>query len=240
MNVLITNDDGLTAEGLQSLCAALRANGKHQITIIAPDSNRSGVSNALSILNNPVKLVKHGEQIYSCSGYPADCVVVALKGALAVKPDLVLSGINHGENLGTDIIYSGTAAAARQAGLAGIPAVALSLVGRGDFHWEMASSWVVNNLEALLTFWKKDCFVNVNIPNSPDGPEGMLEAPPSVRKYKDSMTIMDAPDGSQWCFLQGEGEIPSMYENSDCAVVLRNYVSVSSVYCYPVQNPIDK
>ena len=236
MNILLTNDDGIDSEGIQKLAQALRAKGKYRVTVLAPDANRSGISNAVSLFNAPVKLLKVADDMWSCSGYPADCVIAALLGALPVKPDMVLSGINRGENLGTDLVYSGTAAAARQASLVGIPAIALSLAGSGILCWDMAASWAADNLEALAAFAEKDCFVNVNIPNSPGGPIGMIEAWPAIKSYTDKLTVMDAPDGSRWCFLEGEPDFSAAraQADSDCDVVSRNLVSVTSVYNYPV------
>jgi len=232
--LLLTNDDGINSEGLQKLAAVLRSKGKYRVTVIAPEVNRSGISHAVSLLSGPVKLSKLGEDVYSCSGNPADCVIIATMGALPYKPDLVISGINQGENMGTDIIYSGTAAGARQAGLAGIPAVALSLAGRDTFHWDMAASWVADHLEELRAFWEKGSFVNVNIPNSPGGPEGFLTAWPAVKSYTDRLMVFNAPDGSDWCFLEGKPELTVTEAGSDCDVVSRNYVSVTSVYNYPI------
>jgi len=234
MKILLTNDDGFDSEGIQRLAQVLRGGGKHRVTIIAPDSNRSGVSHAISILNSPLKIVKKGEDDFTCSGFPADCVIIGLRGGLVERPDIVLSGINRGENLGTDIVYSGTAAAARQAGLAGVPAVALSLVGRENFYWDMAASWAADNLDELLGFWKNDCFVNVNIPNSPEGPLGMFVSTPEHRVYKDALTAMDAPDGNRWYFMEAEAQPQQWREDSDCHAVSRNYASVSSVYCHPI------
>jgi 5'-nucleotidase len=234
MNIFLTNDDGVDSEGIQKLAVALRATGKHRVGVLAPDTNRSGISNAVSLLNDPVKLLDRGHDTWSCSGYPADCVIAALLGALPFKPEIVLSGINRGENLGTDLVYSGTAAAARQASFAGIPAVALSLAGKGVLHWDMAAAWVAGHLEELTAFWREDCFVNVNIPNSPGGPVGMLEAWPAIKTYTDKLTVTNAPDGSRWCFLQGEPVLTAGQADSDCDVVARNYVSVTSVYSYPV------
>ena len=236
MNILLTNDDGIESEGILKLAEVLRSKGKHRVMVLAPDSNRSGISHAVSLLNGPVKLGKRGEDTWSCSGYPADCVIVALLGALPVKPDLVLSGINRGENLGTDLIFSGTAAAARQASLSGIPAIALSLVGRGVYHWDMAASWAADHLDELTALWEKNSFVNVNIPNNPDGPDGMRAAWPAIKGYQSELSVMDAPDGSRWCFLSGEPEEPEPQIDSDCDVVSRNCVSVTSVYNYPVGN----
>ena len=234
MNILITNDDGVDSEGIQKLAAALRSKGGHRIFVVAPDSNRSGVSHAVSLLNGPVKLSKLGDDIYSCSGYPVDCVILAQLGAIAEKPDLVLSGINRGENLGTDIIYSGTAAAARQGGLAGIPSIALSLAGSDPFYWDMAASWVADHLEELAAFWEREGFVNVNIPNSPNGPEGLVAAWPARKTYHDALTVLNTKDDVSWYLLEGEPELLATQTGSDCDVISRNYVSVSSVYNYPV------
>jgi 5'-nucleotidase len=180
-----------------------------------------------------VKLSCLGEDTSSCTGYPADCVIVALKGLLSEPVDLILSGINNGENLGTDLFYSGTAAAARQGRLAGIPSVALSLAGNGPYHWDMAVSWTAGHLEELSSYWRKNTYVNVNIPNSPDGPKGIIASWPAAKTYKDSLTIISANDGSRYCFLEA-GEDTSFHEpGSDCDVVSRNFVSVSPVYNYP-------
>ena len=134
MNILVTNDDGIAAEGLEALINELKglcnAQNKplHTITVIAPDTERSGVSHAMT-LRHPTKVRRLNEGLYTCSGTPADCVIVAGLGIVKEKIDLVVSGINRGPNLGTDIVYSGTCAAARQAALVGIPSIAVSCAG---------------------------------------------------------------------------------------------------------------
>ncbi|MCL1991324.1 MAG: 5'/3'-nucleotidase SurE, partial [Spirochaetes bacterium] len=119
MRILLTNDDGIKSPGLFLLADALRSGG-HRVFVVAPDTERSGMSHSVTFFANPCKLRPLGEDTWSCSGTPADCVVVALNGGLpqlslagGAPPDLVLSGINRGANLGTDVVYSGTAAAAR-------------------------------------------------------------------------------------------------------------------------------
>ena len=233
MNILLTNDDGINSGGIQELARVLRSRKGLKVFVIAPDTNRSGISHALSILNGPVKLSRVEEDTWSCSGYPADCIIAALKGALPEHIDLVLSGINQGANLGTDIIYSGTVAAARQASLYGIPSIALSLVGDAPFCWDMAASWAANHLEELLAYWREHTFVNVNIPNGPGFPEGMAAAWPAVKRYNDTLSTMTAPDGSRWCFLAAAEEKVVPEAGSDCDIIFRNLVSVSSVYNYP-------
>jgi len=235
MNILLTNDDGIGAEGIRKLAEVLRSRPEHRVFIIAPDTNRSGVSHAISILGAPVKVTAAGVDTWSCSGFPGDCVIIGMKGGLPVRPDLVLSGINRGENLGTDIIYSGTAAAARQASLFGVPALAISLAGRGgnDFCWDMAAAWSVDHLRELLACWRKETFVNVNIPNHAAGPEGIAAAWPAVKDYRDVLTGTDAPDGSRFFSLEAGEELILSESGCDCDIVSRNYVSVSTIYNYP-------
>jgi len=233
MNILLTNDDGIDAEGIQILAEVLRTRLKHRVFLIAPDKNRSGVSHAISILSGPVKLTAAGEDAWSCSGFPGDCVIIGMKGGLPEKPDLVLSGINRGENLGTDIIYSGTVAAARQASLYGIPAIAISLAGRNNYYWDMAASWSADHLEELLAYWRKETFVNVNIPNNAVGPKGIATAWPAVKDYRDIMTGTNAPDGSRFFTLEAGKELILSGQGCDCDMVSRNYASVSTIYNYP-------
>ena len=234
MRILLTNDDGIDSDGIRKLACALRAKGKYRVTVMAPDRNHSGVSHAISFLNGPIRIFKRDEDTWSCSGYPSDCVIVALLGALPEKPDLVISGINQGANLGTDITYSGTAAAARQASLMGVPAIALSLDAFSGFCWDMAAAWSADHLEELISYWGNDTFVNVNIPNNPDGPRGIIKSWPAVKRYDEGpLKLVQSRDGSRWCFFEGGEQIPSVEEGSDCDVVGRNYVSVSPVFIHP-------
>jgi len=234
VKILLTNDDGIDSEGLQKMAELLRYTGKYKVIIVAPDKNRSGISHAISMLNVPVKLSKLGDDTWSCSGTPADCIIISSMGFLPEKPDLVLSGINKGANLGTDIIYSGTAAGARQAGLSGIPAIALSLCGKeAPYNWDMAASWVVEHLEVLFAFWKNNCFINVNIPNRAEGPEGFIHAWPAIKDYGDTLSVTDAPEGGFFCSLIAGKESVFYEADSDCDVVSRNFVSVSTLYNFP-------
>ena len=241
MNILLTNDDGIDSEGIHKLADALRsggntggnAGGKNRVFIIAPDRNRSGISNALSILFDPVELFPQGEDTWSCSGTPGDCVIIGLKGGLPFLPDLVLSGINMGANLGTDLIYSGTAAAARQASLYGIPAIALSLAGKKSLHWDMAASWSVEHLDELLKYWRKNAFVNVNIPNIQGGPIGIRTAWPALKDYRDKMTSSFSSRGNRLFQLEAGEEVAEKENGSDCDIISQNYATISTLYNYP-------
>jgi 5'-nucleotidase len=234
MNILLTNDDGVGSEGLLKLRDALCAKGKYRVCVLAPDRNRPGVSHGLKALTNPLKFTEIERDTWSCSGQPADCVLAAVLGGKPCKPDAVVSGINQGANLGSDIIYSGTGAAARQAVLMGIPGIALSLAGKGAFYWDMAVAYAADHLEEFFALWKKDVFININIPNSPKLPEGIASTWPVVKRYQDRVSFFKAPDGKEWCFFIS-GNSSSEYEaGSDLDVVSRNMVSVSAVAVYPV------
>ena len=234
MNILLTNDDGIESEGIQILARALRARGKDRICVLAPESNRSGISHGLTMLFNPLKLKEQGPDTWSCSGMPVDCVIAGLMGALPCKPDAVVSGINRGANIGTDIIYSGTAAAARQAALMGFPAIALSLNGHRDFNWDMAAQYAADHLEDFIKIWERDIFINVNIPNSPEGPEGMLFTWPARKDYHDVVTVMNGPGNKNWYYLAPGQETVADEKGSDWEAVARNFVSVSPIGIHPV------
>jgi 5'-nucleotidase len=234
MNLLLTNDDGFDSPGIRILAEALRSRGGYGVFVLAPDRDRSGVSHCLDILSGPVCVKQEGGGIWSCSGRPADCVLAAVLGGIPCKPDAVISGINRGANLGTDLIYSGTAAAARQAALMGVPAVALSLAGHGDFRWNMAAEYAACRLEEFLSIWKEDIFINVNIPNSEEGPDGMVHTWPALKDYHDGVTTVKAPDGVEWCFLVPGAESVEDEKGSDYDAVSRNLTAVSSVFIHSV------
>ncbi|MDR2608527.1 MAG: 5'/3'-nucleotidase SurE [Treponema sp.] len=234
MNILLTNDDGIDSPGLRLFADALRKKRRDRILILAPDGERSGVSHSISYIHKPLQLKSLGEDTWSCSGNPADCVMLAVLEALPVKPDLLVSGINRGANLGTDLVFSGTAAAARQGGLHGIPSIALSLLWDGDTHFDMAASWAAENLDALRREILPDTFLNVNIPNNPEGPGGMEITFLSKRIYHDTMQKFTAPTGDQFCFVVLGGIEARPEPGSDSDAVFRNLVSLSPVYIHPV------
>ena len=126
MRVLLSNDDGYRAEGLQALERALL--GLAEIMLVAPERNHSGASNSLTLFE-PLRVTKLGTNRWYCSGTPTDCVHIAITGLLPEDPDMVFSGINHGPNLGDDVLYSGTVAAAMEARVLDVPAVAISVAG---------------------------------------------------------------------------------------------------------------
>lgn len=166
MRILLSNDDGCHARGLARLRAAVIAAG-HDAVVVAPDRNRSGASNSLT-LARPLRVREEGAGLYCTDGTPTDCVHLAISGLLEQEPDMVLSGINAGANLGDDVLYSGTVAAATEGRFLGLPAIALSLVGEQLDHYETAGR-VAQDLLRLLGHQPlpADTILNVNVPDRP-------------------------------------------------------------------------
>lgn len=170
MRILIANDDGYLAPGLAALVKACEGLG--QVDVIAPEQNASGTSNALT-LNRPLSVFESsqmpGRTVRVVNGTPSDCVHVALTGLLPHRPDLVLSGINNGANMGDDTLYSGTVAAAMEGYLFGIPAIAFSQVEKGWAHLEAAAAAARAIVDdALASIPSGPWLLNVNLPNRPD------------------------------------------------------------------------
>jgi 5'-nucleotidase len=165
MRILVSNDDGYLAPGLAALAEAVRPFG--DITVVAPEQNSSGASNSLT-LSRPLTVSRTSDGIIFINGTPSDCVHIALTGLLDQRPDLIVSGINNGQNMGDDTIYSGTVAAAMEGFLFGIPAIAFSLVDKGYAHLDaaaaMAAQVVRRHAEQPLP---GSFLLNVNIPNRP-------------------------------------------------------------------------
>ena len=166
MRVLVSNDDGVDAPGIRCLAEALRQAG-HAVTVVAPDRDRSGASNSLT-LDQPIRAKAVGEGVWSVAGTPTDCVHLALSGMFEHDPDIVLSGINNTSNLGDDVIYSGTVAAAMEGRCLGLPAIAMSLatVEHKAAHFETAARAAVAIMARLATDpLPADTILNVNVPD---------------------------------------------------------------------------
>lgn len=165
MKILVSNDDGYLATGINVLTDALAEIA--DVVVVAPDRNRSAASNSLT-LNDPLRIDKVGEKRYRVNGTPSDCVHLALTGFLQEEPDLVVSGINHGANLGDDVIYSGTVAAAMEGRFLGFPTIAVSLVGHRLQHFDTAARVAVDLVQRLEKEpLPKEFVFNVNVPDVP-------------------------------------------------------------------------
>lgn len=165
MRILVSNDDGYQAPGLLRLVAALRELA--DITVVAPDRDRSGASNSLS-LKNPLYVTRQENGFYSVEGTPTDCVHLAITGLLDHEPDMVVSGINSGANLGDDVIYSGTVAAATEGRFLGLPAIAISQAALQPRHFDTAARVAVGLVQRLREQpLPPEIILNVNVPDLP-------------------------------------------------------------------------
>lgn len=233
LQVLVTNDDGIGAEGIALLArTAASIPAVAGVTVVAPATQQSATSHAISIRESlPFRRVMNGW--IAVAGTPTDCVFLALKagGHLGVsRPDLVLSGVNHGANMGDDITYSGTVAAAMEATLLGVPAIAFSVPGRGEIDFGAAKRWIRPIVEKMIevppqpkNFW------NVNFPNLPaEGAKGVRVTHLGRHTYLDSVE----PDAEKRDSIRiGGGELSwELDPESDFHTVLRDrFVSVTPI-----------
>jgi len=236
MRILLTNDDGIASPGLRSLQEALKP--RHEVWVVAPDSNRSGSSHSIT-LGTPSRFRQTGTREFTCWGTPADCVMVALMGLVPAPVDLVLSGLNLGPNLGTDILYSGTAAAARQAAFMGRPAVACSLAAyTPPYHLRDPADFMAGNLQAFASLWAEDHFLNINFPNrdAAGRPEVTF---PARRVYKDTLVRFEAPNGDLYCFLDGQQPEAREEPGTDYRAIQQGAISVSPILIHPSNHDIE-
>ncbi|UJF19019.1 5'/3'-nucleotidase SurE [Vibrio sp. SS-MA-C1-2] len=231
MKILLSNDDGVFSVGINTLAAAL--SDIADVTIVAPDRNKSGVSNSLT-LEMPLKARQIEDKIYSVQGNPADCIHFALNEVFENKPDLLISGINHGANLGDDMIYSGTVAAATEGYLFGVPSIAVSLVGRGNFS--DAANYIrelVLNIQS--TPLPTDRILNINIPSCPRSEwAGVKVTHQGQREHILNMVKQRDPRGEDayWIGAAGKGitvQINKEQANSDFTAIENNYVSITPI-----------
>lgn len=165
MKILLSNDDGYQSEGIATLALALA--DLAELTIVAPDRNQSGASHSLT-LETPLRVARTREGIYYVNGTPTDCVHLAITGLLDHEPDMVIAGINHGANLGDDVLYSGTVAAAVEGRFLGLPAIAVSLAGQNPRHFDTAGQAARILLQRLQEQpLPADTILNVNVPDVP-------------------------------------------------------------------------
>lgn len=226
MKILISNDDGYMAPGINVLAESLAEIG--DITVVAPDRNRSGASNSLT-LENPLRLDRLESGIYRVEGTPTDCVHLAITGLLEDEPDMVVSGINSGANLGDDVLYSGTVAAAMEGRFLGLPAIAVSLNSFEGKHYETAG-WAAQQLVKRLqsTALPADTILNVNVPDVPISEITGFETTRLGHRHKAEPIIKEAdPRGRPMYWIGPAGAEQDAGPGTDFDAVRRNAVSVT-------------
>jgi 5'-nucleotidase len=226
MRILVSNDDGYNVPGIEALADALGGLGK--LTIVAPETNCSGASNSLT-LNRPLSVRQAANGYYYVNGTPSDCVHVALTGLLDFRPDLVVSGINNGANMGEDTLYSGTVAAATEAYLFGIPSIAFSLTEKGWGHLDAAADVarriVQRHLAKPLT---GPVLLNVNIPAVEASQiRGIRVTRLGKRHPSEPVVKSTTPYGDPVYWIGPVGRVSDSADGTDFGAVESNYVSVT-------------
>lgn len=229
MAILLSNDDGIASDGLQALAAALAP--LDELWVVAPDRNQSAVSHALT-LHRPLRIEKVGERRFAIDGTPTDCVNLAINAILPTRPCLVVSGINHGANLGDDITYSGTVSAAMEATLLGIPAIAVSQVGRDQFDFSAAARFCSELVAVLLgAGLPADTLLNVNVPEGTGGGVGGYALTrQGKRRYSDAVVEKVDPRGKKYYWIGGGEPDFVTAEGTDFAAIAAGLVSVTPLH----------
>lgn len=210
LKLLLTNDDGIFALGIRTLANTLAQAG-HQVTVVCPDRERSATGHGLTI-HQPIRAeiidgIFHPQvTAWSCSGTPSDCVKFALSAVLSERPDFVLSGINHGSNLGTDILYSGTVSAAMEGIIEGIPSIAVSLTSFTDKNFQPAADFVHSLLIKLTNHPLPEAtLLNINVPASAsEAIAGVKITRQGLRRYVENFEKRIDPRGKSYYWLAGE------------------------------------
>ncbi len=225
MRILISNDDGYLAPGLAALADALASIA--EVTVIAPDTNRSGSSNSLT-LDRPLSLQRAANGFYFVNGTPSDCVHLALTGLLPERPDLVVAGINQGQNMGDDTLYSGTVAAATEGYLFGVPAIAFSQVEHGWNHLDAAARVARDVVQRRFDMLPKPFLLNVNIPNRTYDDLGKTVATRLGKRHVSEPVIKAKdPHGRDIYWVGPIGAAKDAGEGTDFHATAQGWVSVT-------------
>ena len=225
MRILISNDDGYLAPGISALADALSAIA--DIVVVAPDSNRSGASNSLT-LDRPLTVTKAANGFHFVNGTPTDCVHIALTAMGDAPPDLVVSGINNGQNMGDDTLYSGTVAAATEAYLFGIPAIAFSQVNPGWAHVDAAARVAREIVERRFDKLELPFLFNVNIPNLPYEEIGPVTPSRLGRRHQAEPVIRSQdPRGREIFWIGAPGACRDASEGTDFHTTEQGCVSIT-------------
>ncbi len=235
MHLLLCNDDGVMAPGLAALVSALAP--YHELTVLAPEKERSSIAHSIT-LHKPLRIREAGQlagvPMHCANGTPADCVLLGLR-RLAKKPvDVVLSGINLGQNMGEDIYYSGTVGAAREAVLNDVPAMAVSLCGRVGQHFETAAQVALHLLAHPLFRQPGHQLWNVNVPDEPlENLKPPVWTHPGSRRYVDMIESRTDPRGRPYHWIGGEPSLLEAGPGTDYHATESGAVSVSALNVVP-------
>lgn len=232
MRILLTNDDGFNASGLQTLYRILSSKLKHKISIVAPDNQRSASGHAITLFE-PLFVIQHrlanDDEGFSVRGTPSDCVKLAIEGGIVPKPELIISGINQGPNLGTDVFYSGTVSAAMEGVLAGVPAIAASLASFDYHEFQPAAEWLVDFIDKI-SMTHKEGLININFPGvSPKDWQGVRWVRLGKAIYENVFESRIDPHGRKYYWQSGSLR-PERNQDTDIAMLHKGYVTLTPLH----------
>ncbi len=228
--ILVSNDDGIGAEGLRVLVESLEPLG--EVVAVAPDRERSAAGHSLT-LAHPLRVAQVADRRYSVDGTPTDCITLAVTGLLPRRPDLVAAGINHGSNLGDDVTYSGTVSSAIEATLQGIPAFAISLAESGSGRDFRGACSFARRLarEILRRGLPTDTLLNVNVPNrAPETIRGIKVTRQGRRVYSESIVKKVDPRGREYFWIGGAESVWKQADGADHEAVSTGWISVTPLH----------
>ncbi len=243
MKILLSNDDGCHAPGIMVLARALEELGR--VTVVAPDRDRSGASNSLT-LDNPLRVHRQENGFYRVEGTPTDCVHLAITGMLDEEHDMVVSGINAGANLGDDVLYSGTVAAATEGRFLGLPAMAVSLVGREFNHYQTAARVTLRLVHRLRSDpLPADTILNVNVPDVPWEEIAGFEVTLLGHRHKAETMVRDTdPRGREIYWVGPPGEEQDSGPGTDFHAIRNRRVSITPLQvdltCYQALDKLSR
>lgn len=238
MRILVTNDDGVTAPGLLALAQAVRQMDGVEVSVLAPDHNWSACGH-VKTMSRPMRVkpvsLADGSQAWSSDGAPSDCVALAMMGALELKFDAVVSGINPNANVGLDVTYSGTVTAAMEAAINGIPGYAVSIDApehhQGPVEYEAAAQAAVRIIAQLLKKWDGNLpapIWNINVPYRPEGDyAGVQFTRQGVRLYHDALEKRTDPRGVPYYWIGGDAPSGLVEDGTDYGAIKQGFISVT-------------
>lgn len=230
MNILCSNDDGILAPGLALLADACREVG--EVTVVAPDREQSGTSHSLT-LHRPLRPARRPDGAYQVDGTPTDCVMLALETLMPARPDFVFSGVNHGPNMGEDVLYSGTVSAAMEGVMLGVPGVAISFAGSDPEMMSTYRDTLVRLIRRITSAedYPRNTLLNINLPRLPAAEvQGVRVTRLGSRFFSDSLTRMKDPWGREIVWIGGGTITWTGGEDADHAAVAEGYISITPLH----------
>lgn len=230
MNILVSNDDGILAPGVGLLADACREVGA--VTVVCPDREQSGTSHSLT-LHRPLRAARRPDGAYQVDGTPTDCVLLAVQALLPERPDFVFSGVNHGPNMGEDVLYSGTVAAAMEAVTLGVPGIAISFSGHDVETLETYRSLLVALVRRIVSVpeFPPETLLNINLPRCPAARvKGIRVTRLGSRYFSESLTRMKDPWGREIFWIGGGTITWTGGEDSDHSAVADDYVAITPLH----------